>query len=96
MLLIADLVKLIGTCSQTELQKVLQGLGVAVKFKSLTKYLYLLVQLQLIVRREFGNVAYYLPREGAPEYIRYAPKDQTMPVDRLRLSAMLRKDFPST
>jgi hypothetical protein len=96
MLLITDLIKLIGVCSQSEIQTVLRGLGIVIKFRLLTKYLYLLGQLGLIYPRPFGNLTYFLARPENPEYIHYAPKEPNISVDRMKLQLRLSKDIPSS
>lgn len=95
MLLIADLVKLCAVSLQSEIQKILEGLGISIKKGVLSKYLYLLDQLGLIHARPYGHYIYYFSPPGSPDHIVYAAKGLNGTTDRARLRELLRKDFPS-
>lgn len=91
MLLIADLIRLNVIFVQNEIQELLAYLGVALKAPELKKYLYLLEKLEIVGKKRYGNLDFYVAGSQAKDFIHYAPKS---PADRMRLRALLREEFP--
>jgi hypothetical protein len=91
LLLIADLIKLSVILIQTEINELMDRLGVVMRPTDLKRYLYLLERLDLVCKKRYGNTDYFVAGSRSNDYIHYAPRTST---DRARLRLLLREEFP--